>query len=44
MPKIRGSVVVAGFALLLAGSAVSLAAPLPTRDQSVGPTAPQTVP
>ena len=44
MRNIRHSVLVAGFALLLAGSAASLAAPLPNRDQSAGPTAPQTVP
>jgi hypothetical protein len=44
MRNIRHSVLVTGFALLLAGSAVSLAAPLPSRDQSAGPTAPQTVP
>jgi hypothetical protein len=44
MRNIRHSVLVAGFVLLLAGSAASLAAPLPNRDQSAGPTAPQTVP
>jgi hypothetical protein len=44
MRKIRHSVLVAGFALLLAGSAASFAAPLPNKDQGAGPTAPQTVP
>jgi hypothetical protein len=44
MRNIRHSVVVAGLALLLAGSGVSLAPPLPNKDQSPGPTAPQTVP
>jgi len=32
MHKIRHSVLVAGFALLLAGSAASFAAPLPNKD------------
>lgn len=44
MRKIRHSVLVAGFALLLAGPAASLAAPLPNKDQGAGPPAPQTVP
>ena len=44
MRKIRRSVLVMGFALLLAGSAASMAAPLPNKDQGAGPTAPQTAP
>ena len=44
MRKIRRSVLVMGFALLLAGSAASMAAPLPNKDQGAGPTALQTAP
>jgi hypothetical protein len=45
MRNIRHSVFVLGFAMLLAGSAAtSMAASLPNKDQSAGPSAPQTVP
>ena len=44
MRKIRRSVLVMGFALLLAGSAASMAASLPNKDQGAGPTALQTAP
>ena len=44
MCNFRHSVFAAGLALLLAGSTAASAEPLPSKDQSAGPSSPQTVP